>query len=544
MKKFLLLVMLTLGAFSHSEEYLRFRDLIHEAKYYESKKEYAKAIEAYKSLLSLDPKNLIYLTAVARLYQESNNFEMAESYYLRLLHFYPHDIDAKENLGEMYYKTQQYAKAKIYLIEVVNEDPNRFRAILFLVRGYLKESNYRAAQKYLDLARAVDPSDEQVWRLMANYHIAQGNHSAAYEYLFTTAGITDSPEIQYMMWGLRPYVSPSLKLIASYSQERERDLVSNLMTTQIDTWTNGIELTIPILNHYRFINRYFFGPVRQINLVNGLDNYYLNEFNYTTGFEFYREPNFLMRAITNQRWGQSRGKPQLEGGTTIFPFKGKVVWEPSLFIRYASPNHMFAVSGSKDSIIGRNFADNNTSSFFVRRKILDAVYEFKDSNSFSAIGIEGNIGTYQGQQSSFRKEFYTWARYDMNYAPFHMVFEYRYDFSTFNYVDPDYSSHRAEYRHNAKISLIRVWKAQGTLDAHYHFFWDKRRDLVNESAALTQQGDVPGELKLNIYTAHVIECIGSKTIGDRFDFEMKFMYYMDSNDYRTASGRLSLKWVF
>ena len=536
MRRVFLLLLFFSASFGYSEEYLRFRDLIHEAKYYEQQKDYPKAIEAYKQLLSLDPRNLIYLTAVANLYKEMENYEMAESYYLRLLHYYPQDIEAKMNLGEVYYKTKNYDKAKLYLTEVVNEDPERFRAVVILARIYNKESNNKAAYKYLEMAHSIDPSDDQVWKLMSSYHVRQGNHSAAYDYLFATANLTDSPELQYMMWGLRPYIYPSLKIMSSYSQERERDLVSKLMTVQLDTWMHGLDLTIPIKSNYRFINRFFFGPVRQINLVNGLNNYYLNEYNFTTGFEIYREPNFLMRVLSNQRWAQD--KPPV-----IFSFKGKVVWEPSLSFRYASENHMFAISGAKDSIIGRNFR-GETEALFVRRKILNALYEFRDSKSFSAIGIEGNIGTYQSKQSSFRKEFYTWARYDMNYAPFHMVLEYKYDFSTFNFIDPDYSSHRAEYRHNAKISFIRVWKRQGTLDAHYHFYWDKRRDFVNEAVEINQVGVVPQELKLNIYTAHVIECIGSKTIGNSLDFEMKFMYYMDSNDYRTASGKLSLKWVF
>lgn len=515
---------------------MTFQDDLEKAEYFKEHKEYLQAAQAYRNLLSIDPKNYYYLTSISKMYKEAKDYEMAISYYQRLLHLYPLDTSAKFELGQIYYFEKKDAEAVPLLEEVVAKEPDNFRAIILLLRMAIRNKEDAKAMYYLSKAEAIDKSDEQVWKLASKYYLSKQQYYNAYKYLFNTYQTVSSEELEFLVWDLRPYIYPSINISSLYAQERERDLVENIMTTEIDTWNHKVNLTIPLKDYFRIVNTFHFGSIQQINLVNGLNNYFVDVYHYLFGVEVIKEPHLLMKIYSGQKWGKN--KPPV-----IFPFYREILWEPSVMIRYSHPNHLASISGYKDSYMGRHFS-SDPSALFVKRKLVEAYYEFRDSQSMSSIGILANVGSYQATEANFRKLVSMWARYDVNPNPFHMVFEYKYEFSTFKKVDPDYSSYRAGYIHQGKISLIRSWKNRGFLDCHYTLLWNKRRDLINESVAIVDYGSFPNELKLNIYTAHIIECVGSKNLGHQFNLDLRFSYYMDSNDYRAALGQIGLQWLF
>lgn len=514
----------------------RFRDYLEEAEHFKSEKRYIESARAYRQLLRIDPKNLYYLSSIAKMYKQAKDYPMAISYYERLLHLYPNDVEALYELAQIFYIKKQDDKAESLLLRAHEIEPENYSIVLLLLRIAIRNHHDDKAKEYLGKAESIDKLAEPTWRAGAQYHMSKHNYQEAYKYLFNTNQLVSNEELEFLVWDLRTYVYPSAEVNSAYSQERERDLVSKLMTTQINTWAHQASLLIPFKDYFRITNTFNCGSQQQINLINGSNNYYVDLYSYLFELEVIKNPNLLMKLFSNQKWGEN--KPPVN-----FNFSDSLLWEPGVSIRYSDPHHLLSFSGYKDSYMGRHFGVDSRA-LFVRRILAEIYYEFRDPNSLSSIGVLGNAGTYKATKGNIRKLFSIWARYDVNPNPFHMVFEYKYEFSTFKRVSEDYSSYRAGYLNQGKVSLIRAWKNRGYLDCNYTFLWNKRRDLVNESLAITSRESRPEELKLNIYIAHIIECVGNKTLGKNFDLNLKFFYYMDSNDYRTAGGKLGLNCLF
>ncbi len=464
MFKLCIFLIFCLSATSFSEE-KRFRSYLDEAEYFKDHKQYLKSAEAYRHLLRIDPKNLYYLTMISKMYKLAGDNERAVSYYLRLLHFYPEDTSAEFELGEIYYKAEMYQRALPLLEDVCEKDIENYRAALYLARIFTHTGETDKAKYYLDRLYKLDRTAPATWHAGKNFYLSQGRFKDAYKYLFDTYQTVGQEELNYLVLGLRPYIYPSLNLDSSYTEEREKDLITKMVTTEINTWNHSLDLTIPLPPHFRVINRFTFGDQRQVNLQLGKNNYFVDVYNYLVGLEVINEPNFLMKIYSNQKWGAD--KP-----FTFFPYKHQLLWEPAISFRYSNPNHLASISAYKDSYLSRHFG-NNFRTLFIKRKLVEAYYEFRDSNSLSSIGFMGNTGTYTSVKNNFRSLISLWARYDVNPNPFHMVFEYRYEFSTFRRIDRDYSSYRAGYQHLGKVSLIRNWKRRGFLDCNYTIFWEK-----------------------------------------------------------------------
>lgn len=70
------------------------------------------AIKEYKTILSLDPGQYVYVRAVGDLYEQTGNFDSAEIYYRQYAEKYPQDYISYKNLGELYIKMGEFEKAK------------------------------------------------------------------------------------------------------------------------------------------------------------------------------------------------------------------------------------------------------------------------------------------------------------------------------------------------------------------------------------------------------------------------------------------------
>ena len=513
-------------------------ELVQEGSIYEQKKDYTKAIEIYQKLHDDDRLNYEYMYKLGVLYYRIDDLPQSERYFKMILKWYGTDIEAKIWLGRIYNREKKYQLAESYVEPVFRQHPDYIEVGELLARVYNAQGKRKEAIAVLNRLAQEQPENPNFHTQIGNLYASNEQYDKAYKQ-YKMAWEDSGKRTTYLdrMLGVRGYAKPHLDLLASYSQEREIDLVSQLLTTEINTWFTSARYTYPVNNHMRMYVQGGYSPEQQYNKISQRNNYYVNNYWNTIGADFQYKNYFRLKGQSNLKWGKNFQE------NNIFPFDSNWVWEPLLSARFAFWKIAYSAAIYKESFVGRDFSD--VVAFYVRKKSVMNALTIRLHNGKTILGGEGTLSNYYGSRFNKLKDFNAFIIQRLDHYPIKFIFEYKYLFGTFKQVDREYFSYRARYRHFGTIRAYYPWGARGRIEARYTFKWQKLREFVNVAEEISiNNARPPQELLLNILRADEIEGLITYNLRDHLRFTFSTQFYEDSNKYKTISGKLGLDYYF
>jgi len=143
-------------------------------------------IEAYKSILKIDPTQYKYLKKIGSTYQKKGNIEEALRYYQKYADQFPEDSSSYTNIGDLYKSFGDYQQAKKFYEKAILLEPENISILISLSNIEEIAGNYLAAfrqyQNALDLCQT--PKDSaKVYSSLSSYYETRGQIKRSIEYL-------------------------------------------------------------------------------------------------------------------------------------------------------------------------------------------------------------------------------------------------------------------------------------------------------------------------------------------------------------------------
>ena len=118
------------------------------------------AVQVFKNVLDINPKNQEALLGLASLCLQSGVMDKAVVYYQKYLELRPDDIQAKADYAMATFKLGETEKAEGILQEVIKTDPGYFPAYAIGAMAYHQNGDTQKAQTYMSKAKELAPSKE------------------------------------------------------------------------------------------------------------------------------------------------------------------------------------------------------------------------------------------------------------------------------------------------------------------------------------------------------------------------------------------------
>jgi len=132
-----------------------------------------------------DEERCDFLLEVARVYVQEENYQSAINAYKRILQIDPKNKQARYILGHVYISNKQYAEAEVSLKELIQEFPDDFQLKNNLAWLYAtaEDPTFRDGQKAIAMAHeamVLAPNDHHVWSTLAEAYYVSGEYEKAY----------------------------------------------------------------------------------------------------------------------------------------------------------------------------------------------------------------------------------------------------------------------------------------------------------------------------------------------------------------------------
>lgn len=137
----------------------------------ENSETYARAEEAYKNALDLDPTLSNALTNLGNLHYRRDELDQAESYYLKAIEGDPEQPEALYNLGFLYFERDEIEAAVDLFRQAVQSDPSFADAHFNLAMALEERGDRRAARPHWQHYLALEPTGS--WSDIAQKHLEE-----------------------------------------------------------------------------------------------------------------------------------------------------------------------------------------------------------------------------------------------------------------------------------------------------------------------------------------------------------------------------------
>ncbi len=124
---------------------------------YQNRKDYVKAIEAYKRAIELDPNYIEAYNNLGILYQEIGDDHSAYETYQRLINVNPDYEKVYNNLGLLFYQRGQYGEALEAFQKALTINPKNLESYLNLGVIYKKQGQWEKAVSSYQKALSINP---------------------------------------------------------------------------------------------------------------------------------------------------------------------------------------------------------------------------------------------------------------------------------------------------------------------------------------------------------------------------------------------------
>ena len=508
------------------------------AKKYEKEKKFQQAADIYEELLLQNPTNYKYKYRLGRLYSFQKKWSLSEKYFLLCLKEVPKDYDARLALSRMYYWKNDYFSAQKEVLIVIDNVPKYTDAYILLGRIYSAQGQQKKARKAFKKALSLDPQNKEVLLPLGQLEFSTQHFKDGKKYFKKAYKVNENkPYAKDQYINIKSYVDPSIKLMISGAQEREKDLISKLKTTQINYFTTKLKFIYPINDHFHPFATFLYAPEKQKNLILKRYNYNVNNYYYTLGLESFFKNNFSAKLMLPTRVSRDHN-------LNIFPFHNKTRFEPSLLFKYSTQRNLFIFRGYLDSFIARRFVD--FFSYLVRRNNLTGIYEHRIPFQPLSFYIGGKLyfAFYENIPKNTKYEGDFWSTIKFPFFIGNFLIRYEYKCKSFDKRVPDYYTYKREETHFAKFSFNKKWLPGKYLELSYTHQWRRVKDMTNEATEVTSTGSLPEILLLHRYEGNIYEAFFSIVIGTSCHLEASAYYYTNTDDYEAWVAKGGIKWVF
>lgn len=121
---------------------------LHMAKDYESRKDYSKALDSYKKVLSIEPKNYRVMNNIASILIRQGLNEEASIYLRRVIEMKNDYVPGLINMGIVLARLGDFSGAENYLLKALALEPDNRQVIFNIALFYEKEGKYERASEY------------------------------------------------------------------------------------------------------------------------------------------------------------------------------------------------------------------------------------------------------------------------------------------------------------------------------------------------------------------------------------------------------------
>ena len=505
---------------------------------YDQEGNYKQALQLYLKLHQVEPLNRQYMNQIGYLYYKIGNNAKAKEYFELTLKWYSDDTDARVWLGYIYYKEKDYTKAISFIKPVADSYPLDIKTQILLAEIQIDMGDREAALKTVERALKKDPTNTKLMEMQGNLLVTDGRYHQAFR-SYKQAWEVSSKESLYLdqMIGVRDFSRLALKTYTSFMRENEIDLITGDFTTQVNTWYNGLEFSIPFPDAFRFYAKGAQNQEQQYNKIADCNNYSVNKYAAVAGMEYQYLDTAYVKLESKQKWGTG------SDSEAIFPFDNRFVWQPKFELGVSSSHITYGARLYKDSFIGRNF--NNTTSYFVFKKGVMNELRFRFFDGLTQFGAQGSMNLVSGSIVNRLKNFQGFFTQKIDICPVKAILEYRYLWGSYKSISEDYFSYRARYRNEGGLTLQLPFGLRHLISLRYTYKWQKLRDFNNVAEEITRTNIVPPQqIGSNIMHANEWELVLKASLREHLTLEGSCLYYHDTNQYQIFNGRFSLNFYF
>lgn len=135
---------------------------------------YLEAVEAFKAILQIDPKNVDAMEQLADIYSRMKFFEESLDLYRQLLKRFPYNAAYHREAGGVMYEIDMPEEAETHLLEALRIAPGDSAALLFLGLAYFKRRLLGLAVETLRDSLKYSPDQPEVTQLITQIETIRG----------------------------------------------------------------------------------------------------------------------------------------------------------------------------------------------------------------------------------------------------------------------------------------------------------------------------------------------------------------------------------
>ncbi|MCC5832199.1 MAG: tetratricopeptide repeat protein [Chlamydiales bacterium] len=433
-------------------------------------------------------------------------------------------------IGQLLSWKGRWREALCYLNLSLSLDPEYHLAKLRLAYVYLFTGRLDCSRYLFCSLVRKDSKDSDAWEGYARASAALLCNCEAKEAFCCRLGLAKPTYDLYKQFHfLLKWTNPWLEIGGLYAQERETDLITKVRSAQRNTAFGEVKIHYPLTSTSRLHAFAHYGFDKEINLIQGIDNFALNIWKFGFGYDSQLSPRLTFRS-----WAVVKeGEDPLDNA--IFPLGRRRRFEPGAVVLYNWRNLNASFSAARDSFIVKNFQNFN-STLLVRDTCLgEASYGLGNNQGY--FGLSGFTRFYHEFKPNRQWEGSGWLGWGFpKYKPC-LYIQYRGRIGGFRFTDTNYYSYSTQWEHFGQF----YYRRQGILYCDYEFgymrSWQWSRDLNQPIDTVIF---VPSLFRItNRGYAEL-----SRLFSPRFWVKARGEYYHDTTEYTAWIVRGEVNIVF
>ena len=484
------------------------------------------ALEIYKKLLSLYPKNCDYLFNIGRLYNRLKMYQYAEENLIRCLELCPEYYDAADILAKIYLKDKRYYSAIVLYSQFLEKKIalEELAKIAYLQRDYCLMQYYY--QKLLDIDS--ESKEYKIGLARALYNRKKYAQSKSY---FITLNKEEKDLKEYMYY-VKPYTNPSIFPEYSYTNSKEDDPYLQVPVIKTLYVSSNVSLLYPISDNWQIQGKGILFHQKETDIYPPVGvNYkaYLGGAQLTSKVYLGCNWNWNINGRLFRAWGSQK---------TFYPFEDRISFEPGNYFIYNSDRHLFTLGGNYESFITKNLYIGTS---YLQRFIYTGIgygYKWIDLSLepqlygvLSRSYYRDSIRNIKNDQSFlFTSKFPIYS----NVLRLNWLAEH----SGFNMLTRNYFSYKRQWKNIMGIQFHYDFSPKSYIDVLYEEKWESTRDLflpIGDTVYVAQ--------KLFIRGYKPIVKVGYR-FRDKMIMELGGYYYRDTLPYRAYNVNANINWYF
>jgi tetratricopeptide (TPR) repeat protein len=468
-----------------------------------------------------DPDILLYLGI---LYFRGHQKEKAEHYLKKSLEIDPKNIDADITLAYLYISEGRLQEAQ----KLFEKHPNHCEAIVGLAR--LKQSQSKTRKSNPHYIEALDkcPADHQLLKEAAKAAQSSRNFKEAKEYY--SLYIPQNP-LDFRVWEesqiTRSYTNSGFLLDVTYTNAKENDPILGVPVVKDFYTYASFDSILPVNDDLRFDLKGFFYNQKEVNIFSYGLNYNVDLSGGQTSVEYLFMDQCRFQAFARAFCAWQQNDPLF----AYFPFEFTWNFEPGAYFEYNSPFCIFYLDAHIESFITKNFQEN--SSILIPLGSEEIFFLFRP-NVYLNPQIETSLILKQLWDNNFEPVATIQARCNLPFLEKYLTFQYRFEYSSFKFLTPNYFTYDLQYWQFAELTFHYYLLKNLYFKAIYEFNLQLTKNLIQPI------GNFLNITQKQSLTGNKITCNLTYRYLDHIRFAIEGHYYRNTLIYRDWNLKGSL----